>query len=71
MLGYADRGTVHRIVHQELDARTAEGVDMLRSVEIARLDALQVGFWDTALARDPAASMAVVGTSSSGRACAG
>ena len=31
-LGYASRGTVHRMVHKELRARTTDGVDLLRAV---------------------------------------
>ena len=45
VLGYADRGTVHRIVRKELEARSADSVDLLRAVEVARLDALQRGLW--------------------------
>ena len=60
VLGYADRGTVHRIVRKELEARSAESVDLLRAVEVARLDALQRGLWDAAMAGDPASCAAVV-----------
>lgn len=51
-LGYANRGTVHRIVQRTLEARLAEGVDELRELEVARLDALQAGLWDAASSGD-------------------
>lgn len=60
VLGYADRGTVHRIVRKELEARSAESVDLLRSVEVARLDALQCGLWDQVMSGDPASCAAMV-----------
>src|SRR6478735_1495695 len=40
-LGYANRGTVYRIVHQALTNREIETVDELRALEVARLDAVQ------------------------------
>ena len=51
-LGYANRGTVHRIVRQALEAQQATGVELLREVEVRRLDALQTGLWEAALAGD-------------------
>ena len=42
-LGYANRGTVYRIVSEALKAQTVEGVDQLRSLEVERLDQLQLG----------------------------
>ena len=59
-LGYAHRGTVHRIVQQALESRLTEGVEQLRQVEVARLDALQAGLWESALAGDAAAVNACV-----------
>ncbi len=35
-------------------------MDLLRAVEVARLDALQCGLWDQAIAGDPASCAAVV-----------
>jgi len=51
-LGYANRGTVHRIVQQSLAAHEVASVETLREVEVRRLDALQVGLWDAAEAGD-------------------
>jgi hypothetical protein len=51
-LGYANRGTVHRIVREALEAEQTESVDLLREVEVRRLDALQDGLWDAAMAGD-------------------
>jgi hypothetical protein len=39
-LGYANRGTVYRIVHQALASDTADAVETLQELEVARLDAL-------------------------------
>jgi hypothetical protein len=59
-LGYASRGTVYRIVSEALQAQTVEGVDQLRSVEVERLDTLQHGVWQKAMAGDVhAGSLAV------------
>ena len=51
-LGYANRGTVHRIVREALQAQQAESVELLREVEVRRLDALQVGLWEAAMSED-------------------
>ncbi len=47
-LGYANRGTVHRVVQQTLQSVQTENVEMLRALEVDRLDALQCGLWDEA-----------------------
>lgn len=57
-LGYANRGTVHRIVHEALEAQQVQSVELLREVEVRRLDALQVGLWDAAMAGDVEAAHA-------------
>jgi hypothetical protein len=44
-VGYANRGTVHRVVTKALSERLIDGIDDLRHVELARLDALQAGLW--------------------------
>ncbi len=49
-LGYANRGTVHRLVREALEAQQAESVDLLRTVEVQRPDALQASLWPFALA---------------------
>jgi hypothetical protein len=51
-LGYANRGTVHRIVREALEAQQVQSVELLREVEVRRLDALQLGLWDAAMAGD-------------------
>jgi len=48
-LGYANRGTVHRIVQQALDVREVESVDELRRLELDRLDALHASLWPLAM----------------------
>jgi len=49
-VGYANRGTAHRVLQKALSARTAEGVDLLRVMEVGRLNALQFAVWDRAMA---------------------
>jgi hypothetical protein len=59
-LGYANRGTVHRIVQRALESRLTEGVDQLRDLEIDRLDAMQAALWQAASAGDTQAATAIV-----------
>ncbi len=47
--GYANRGTVHRVVQQTLQAVQTENVQALRAVEVDRLEALQQALWDRAM----------------------
>jgi len=51
-LGYANRGTVYRLVSDALKAQTVEAVDQLRSLEVERLDRLQFGVWQKAMDGD-------------------
>jgi hypothetical protein len=51
-VGYANRGTAHRVVQQALRQRQDKGVAALREVESARLDALQTAIWERALSGD-------------------
>jgi hypothetical protein len=51
-LGYANRGTVHHIVHQALAGDRQLAVEDHEELEMARLDALQVALWDKAHAGD-------------------
>jgi len=51
-LGYANKGTVHHLVQQELGAQLVESVAELRQTEVARLNALQVVLWDRAMSGD-------------------
>ncbi len=59
-LGYANRGTVHRLVQQALQQQVSDGVQDLRATEVARLDALQTALWARAMAGDVAGVIAVV-----------
>lgn len=59
-LGYANRGTVHRIVSEALQARETDSIDLLRQVELDRLDALQLSLWPRAMAGDVPAVLAVL-----------
>ncbi len=56
-LGYANRGTVHRLVGEALEAQQVESVEVLRTVEVQRLDALQASLWPAALGGDVEAAM--------------
>jgi hypothetical protein len=51
-LGYANRGTVYRVVSEALRAQTLEAVAELRSIEVQRLDSLQVAMWQKAMDGD-------------------
>ena len=59
-LGYANRGTVYRVVAEALRAQTLEAVGELRDLEVARLDSLQVAMWQKAMDGDVPSAMAVV-----------
>ncbi len=60
-LGYANKGTVHHLVQQELGAQLVESVAELRQTEVARLNALQVVLWDRAMSGDLQAAKVVIG----------
>jgi len=60
-LGYANKGTVHHLVQQELGAQVVESVAELRQTEVARLDALQVIVWDLAMSGDLQAAKVAAG----------
>ena len=60
-LGYANKGTVHHLVQQELGAQLVESMDELRQTEVARLDALQVVLWDRAMSGDLQAVKVIAG----------
>lgn len=59
-LGYASRGTVHRIVTKALKEQQVESVDELRQLELDRLDMLQYAYWDRALDGDHQAALLVL-----------
>ncbi len=56
-LGYANKGTAHKVISQALEAREANSVDLLRTLELERLDAIHAAIWDTAMAGDVRAVM--------------
>ncbi len=59
-LGYANRGTVYRLVKNALENREVETIDDLRRLEVDRLDTLQVAIWADAVNGDLAAVKAVL-----------
>jgi hypothetical protein len=59
-MGYANRGTVYRIVQRTLQDRVYESVDDLRRLEVARLDALQSRYWSRAMSGDLGAAGVVL-----------
>ena len=59
-LGYANRGTVYRLVKNPLEDREVETIDELRRLEVDRLDSLQVAIWEDAMTGDVRAVAAVV-----------
>jgi hypothetical protein len=44
-VGFANRGTAHRVVTRALAGRLVDGIDDLRHIELGRLDALQAALW--------------------------
>jgi len=60
LVGYRHRGSAHHAVFTALEEREVDGVERLRSVEIARLDHLQVALRPDAMAGDVKAVSAVI-----------
>lgn len=58
--GYATRSGAYKAFWKALDAREAEAVVQHRILELQRLDALQVGLWDQAIAGNVRAANAVL-----------
>jgi hypothetical protein len=54
-VGYANKSSARKAVVAALAAREVDGVDMLRSLEVTRLDELQLASWDSAMTGDPQA----------------
>ncbi len=54
-LGYANKGTVYRLIQEAQAARLGDTADEHRQVEMARLDALQAALWPRAVTGDVAA----------------
>src|SRR5664280_1379508 len=59
-LGYANRGTVYRVVSEALRAQTLEAVGELRSLEVERLDSLQSAMWQKAMDGDVPSAVAIL-----------
>jgi transposase len=59
-LGYTSRGTAYNVVAKALREHTTEAVGGLRTLENARLDALQLALWDAAMTGDVRAAVAIV-----------
>jgi len=59
-LGYANRGTVYHVVADALGAQTVEAVDQLRSLEVERLDMLQLAMWHGAMEGDVPSAIAAI-----------
>ena len=53
-VGYANRGTAHRVVTKALEARVADDIDQLRMMEQDRLNDILSGLWG--IIDDPATS---------------
>ncbi len=58
--GYASRSGAYKAFWKAVDEREADAVDQHRMLELQRLDALQVGLWDQAVAGDVKAVNAVL-----------
>ena len=59
-LGYTSRGTAYNVLAKALREQTTEAVTDLRTLESARLDALQHALWDAAMTGDVSAVNAIV-----------
>ena len=58
--GYATRSGAYKAFWKAIDGREADAVEQHRTLELARLDALQVGLWGRAEAGDIKAVNAVL-----------
>ena len=59
-LGYANRSGVWKARQRALAHHQAEAAENYRTLEVARLDALQAAIWDKAMEGDPQAVGAVL-----------
>ena len=55
-MGYANRGTVYRIVQEAVKAQEVDSIADLRALEVARLDAVQQAHWYEATEGDTTAT---------------
>ena len=60
IMGYANRGTVYRIVQEALKAHQITSIDEVRQLEASRLDALQAALWAEAVGGSPQATQMVL-----------
>ena len=58
-LGYANKGTVFKLIKDAQASQLTEAVEELRQLELDRLDALQQAMWPLAMAGDIAAAEGV------------
>ncbi len=58
--GYATRSGAYKAFWKAVDGREADAVDQARTLELMRLDALQVGLWERAVTGDVKAVNAVL-----------
>ena len=59
-VGYATRSGAYKAFWKAVDGREADAVEQHRTLELTRLDALQVGLWDKATSGDVKAVHAVL-----------
>ena len=59
-VGYANRGTAHKVIAEALEARESQDVDFLRQIEVGRLDAIHAALWPAAIAGDVGAVMSLL-----------
>lgn len=51
-VGYANRGTAHRVVMSAYKERIVEDIDLYRDMEVARLDEVMSNMWDIMVSSD-------------------
>jgi hypothetical protein len=59
-VGYANKGTAHKVIAQALEAREVQDVDFLRRIAMDRLDALHRALWPAAMTGDVPAVLALM-----------
>src|SRR5690349_1821750 len=59
-VGYANKGTAHKVIAQALEARESHDIDFLRQIELGRLDAIHAALWPEAMSGNVRAAMALL-----------
>ncbi len=59
-VGYANKGTAHKVIAQALEAREVQDVDFLRQIAADRLDAMHRALWPAAMTGDVPAIRALI-----------